>query len=148
MPRPKKRGKGRIKGYYNDQFFRELLLSGYDFCSLNMDQETIREAWLDLRKELMDEHRGGEDLFTRPAGWWWFDAPEMRRWIAPYSMPPVCYDKEPWLGRPYHREPGKAMICFPEDYESEKDYLLRHPKLLTDAEKCELQTEAPAHAKT
>jgi len=85
------------------------------------------------------------DFFTRPDAWWDYDAPELRRLL---SGDPLRSELPPgWkrgklgcgLQKPTAVRLGKPTIGIdinrPSEYESQQAYLLRHPELLTAAEK-------------
>lgn len=122
-------------------------MDGHDWFLLagpELDQEELREAWRELQPELLVEHARNQGLFSRPWGWWAFDAPEPRRWAAEWPMGVIDESVQPWFGCPCTFSDGARGIlggCDREWFETEQDYLLRHPKLMTDAEKDVLAAE-------
>jgi hypothetical protein len=90
------------------------------------DADHIRRAWIENRERLL----AGCDPFKRPWGWWRYDAPEPRR-----ATPAVfAYGPQGWTYYPPETtglyDPKQAEV-----EETERDYLIRHPELLTPAEK-------------
>jgi len=103
----------------------------------NFDEGAARAAWSDLRLQIIAEC-AAEKPCTRPAAWWWFEAPELRRRLDDGVHP--C--EGPDAAIPPTR--GIPAIYFTEDhframYESEPAYLLRLG-LLTKAERSYLAT--------
>jgi len=102
----------------------------------DFDEDAAREAWFDLRLQIIAEY-AAEKPCTRPAAWWWFEAPELRRRIDGGHHPCEGPDGTIPLCR------GIPTIYFTEDhfravYESEPAYLLRL-RLLTKGEKAYLE---------
>jgi hypothetical protein len=134
MPIKRRTARLRREGYGPGH--RNHLKSGHSYEILgptfgrdaDFDREAARVAWGVLRPELMAESIA-ERPCERPAGWWWFEAPELRRRVDGGRHP--CED--PAREMPVYR--GIASICATEDdfraaYESEAAHLLRLGQLL------------------
>ncbi|MGE3107322.1 MAG: hypothetical protein AB7G11_13990 [Phycisphaerales bacterium] len=85
---------------------RRQLLTGHEFFGTGfgrsidhptrpLDLDLARQAWTELRDELLPEFIR-EHPFSRPWGWWRFDAPEARREAEEESGD----DAGEWLGSP------------------------------------------------
>lgn len=92
-----------------------------------------RQCWADLRDEIM----ASTAPFHRAWAWWQYESTEPRRRLRRdhahfecsglfFGLPTSLFNPLAGLSRP---EPGVA------DYESEREYLIRLPHLLTDAER-------------
>jgi hypothetical protein len=95
----------------------------------------IREAWEQNRNFLMNLQGGQRSFdrfayFERPRAWWNFETlPDQRRVFKKWYG---CDDK----GWGYFDSPEGLSYPEPaEVLESDKEYLLRHPELLTEAER-------------
>lgn len=104
------------------------------------DLDLAREAWEELREELLSEFIR-ERPFARPWAWWLFDAPEPRREAAEGEDNP---DAENWLGSPAwwanYRERPSADALASHGCESFRAYLTRL-RLLTDSERAIARAE-------
>jgi hypothetical protein len=100
------------------------------------DEEAAREAWNLLRLPILREY-AAEHPCRRPAAWWWFDAPELRRRVDGGRHP--CEDPTREIGV-YRGRP--EWYCTEDDfravYESEPAYLARL-QLLTKGEIAHLE---------
>lgn len=130
MPRGiKRRAKAKME-WTREQ--RRQLLTGFEFFGQGfgrdgsdrrpLDLNLAREAWEELREELLPEFIR-EHPFSRPWAWWVFDAPEPRREAADGGSGD---DAEAWLGSPawwarFHGTPS----CPSRGCESFREYLTR-----------------------
>lgn len=125
MPRGiKRRAKAKIEWSASH---RRQLLSGHEFFGdgfgrgESLDLEAAREAWGDLREEMLPEFIR-EHPFTRPWAWWRFDAPQPRKQrIDDEDASVRVLGPVDWFGCPSHfsAPPPEGM------FESERDYLTR-----------------------
>lgn len=134
MPIKRRVARQRREGYSRGH--REHLKSGHSFEILGptfgrgdkFDREAARAAWDVLRAELMVEFVA-EKPCRRPAAWWWFEAPELRRRLDGGLHP--CEDPErnipSYFGTPRRYE---VEDDFRAVYESEAAYLLRLGQLV------------------
>ncbi|NBP16583.1 hypothetical protein EBU95_19705 [bacterium] len=134
MPRKRRTPHQRREGYGDGHRFHLKLGHAYEFLGPTFgrdeafDREAAREAWAILRPELMAEFIT-ERPCQRPAAWWWFEAPELRRRVDGGLHP--CEDPEREM-EPYRGMPGSYSTedDFRAEYESEAAYLLRLGQLL------------------
>ncbi len=162
MVRRRRRAKRRRTGYSETEI--EQLLSGHDWSFAGptfgserngtLDVEAMREAWHELRGELLPkwiaEHPG-----TRPHGWWRFDASERRRRIDgpahPFDNPArdalvIQWGHSTrdayrlWFGKPSSLI---GLDDFGAVYETEVEFLERLG-LLTNDERLALARDLPA----
>jgi hypothetical protein len=122
MPR-RSRLRRRSSGWSDQQV--EILKTGADYFGEFQDEAEMRQAWQDLRKEILAEwlqnHAG-----SRPFGWWCFDAPKGSRRDCvngrhPFDDPRFDLEKKLWYGLPqFCRECDLAL-----QYESEASFLRR-----------------------
>jgi hypothetical protein len=160
MPRLTKRRAGR-RTAYNDHHI-EALTSGCDWFRVfgenaltvptrmrddytHGDQEADerrRQAWEDLRDDLMADWIESNP-FTRPDGWWRYEAPERRQCLSgphPHDDPAWPNNCPKWLSR------GKPRFCavvpgdYKAQYETQREYLERLG-LLTNHERALLANE-------
>lgn len=134
MPRKRRRPRRQRESY--GEGHRYHLKSGHSFDFLGptfgrdskFDKEAAREAWGVLRAELMAEFIT-EKPCRRPAAWWWFEAPELRRRLDGGLHPCEDPDREMPV---YRGGPGfySTEDDFRAEYESEAAYLLRLGQLL------------------
>lgn len=130
MPRGiKRRAKAKME-WTREQ--RQQLLTGFEFFGQGfgrdgserrpLDLNLAREAWEELREELLPEFIASKP-FARPWAWWVFDAPEPRREAVDGGSGD---DAEAWLGSPawwagfHETPPGPSRGC-----ESFREYLAR-----------------------
>lgn len=133
MPRGiKRRAKAKME-WTREQ--RRQLLTGFEFFGQGfgrdgsdrrpLDLNLAREAWEELRDELLPEF-SRENPFSRPWAWWCFDAPEPRREAADGGSGD---DAEAWLGSPAwwarFRETTSATSRASRGCESFREYLTR-----------------------
>jgi hypothetical protein len=144
MPTIRKRRIVRRNDYDESQRVYHYLLTGIDFSFMDpdlgpdgqLDSDALHDVWQQRRDAILQQHAAERGLFFRPQGFWMFDVPELRRWCDSGTMPPVDRQTTPWLGVPYlYFNPAAVSQCSPDNFESQRDFLLRHPELLTDAEK-------------
>lgn len=123
---------------------RESLLHGHTFRAApgfdNIDDDifapidaacpAVKQAWVDLRAELLPEHVRGCPG-TRPWGWWQFDAPERLRRVLGGTLLPIR-DDQVAFGRT--KVFSGANINDQPVWESQPAFLARHG-LLTDTER-------------
>lgn len=144
MPRLRRTAKRQRTGH--GERTRERLLTGHDFTFLDdrpaLDADELRQAWEELRDELLALHIA-ERPGSRPWAWWQYDAPERRQrldGVHPFDdlirtehveriarkpdTSPSFRDRahELYFGKP-------ACLIVPDDFEaafeSELDYLDR-----------------------
>ena len=135
MPRVRRK---RVDVNEHSHRTRTRLETGHDWEFLDgvlLSEDELREAWEDLRDELLEEHIR-DHPGRRPWAWWEWDSPsELRLEAAPGTEP---VGDERWFGKPR----CYAGLPIPE-YESDADYLERHD-LLTEAERKALGRPQPA----
>ncbi len=117
MPRVKRKPHRRRRAWTN--LHRLQLLHGHDFVggafgsgdAFDVDQ--AREAWSDLRDELLADHVR-EHPGTRPWGWWAFDTREPMRRTGTMKFKPGIGPKDP---RRFDRDSREFVpeVDFPRD---------------------------------
>lgn len=143
MPRKRRRGHQRREDYSAGHVFQLKYGHGFEFLGQTFgndeafDSDAARAAWVELRSSILPEYVT-EKPCHRPAAWWWFESPELRRRIDGGRHP--CEDPTRDVGD--HR--GKPRWYSTEDdfravYESEPAYLSRLG-LLTSGEEAYLKT--------
>jgi hypothetical protein len=142
MPYKKQTARRRRETYSEGHVFQLKFGHAFEFLGdtfgegAEFDEEAARAAWQLLRLPLLRDY-AAEHPCRRPAAWWWFDAPELRRRLDGGKHP--CEDPSREVG--IYR--GKPQRYATEDdfravYESEPAYLSRL-KLLTSGEKAYLE---------
>jgi|GEM_PF-4379362 len=130
---------GKGPGDYTSAHIHQLRC-GHDFFAnigdpaFGDDMAAMRESWPVLREAVLEEHRRRHGLFTRPWGWWEFEAPEPQRLLRQEED---VKTREWILLHEGPDSPKLKNISKVDIYETERNYLIRLG-LLTEAERAEL----------
>ncbi len=117
-----------------------VLLEGFDFFNEFKTESEKEMSYRQNRDLVLARWREQHELFTRPSGWWLYECPhELRKRMGGSGTP---FPIQNWATDTYWGKPKRYgsdyVVKDSPTYESERDYLIRHPELLTAFERREL----------
>ena len=139
MPRISRKTKRRKRPTsYGPEHIRHLE-RGFGFIGPAGTEEAMRQAWAELRDELLTRFIA-EHPARRPWAWWKFEAPGRRERIGDKVHPHDRADFPENLKRLSFGKPSCHLTAddLAAEYENEADFLKRHNLLTSEETKCEV----------